>query len=162
MQSFTRHFVVIAFAIATGPAFAATVTEPLTVSGTLVAACEVTGTPLLTFAALPPLASSAPAISDTGASLQVACSAGLTPSLYVTGTRAMVNGGATVSIPFNLSLTAGAIADDLPATPEGNLVITQDGTAQTVTIYGRVLAASSQGQAAGTYTSAGLAVNVDY
>jgi spore coat protein U-like protein len=91
---------------------AATQTGNLTVSAVLTSACSVSAAPAISFASFSTLAG-VDQTADTGSSLQVACSAGLTPVMFVPGTRTMVDGGGLNPITFNLSLTAGAVTDDL-------------------------------------------------
>src|SRR3984893_14614676 len=95
-----------------GVAGAATQTGNLTVSATLTSACSVSAAPAINFASFSTLAG-VDQTADTGSSLQVACSAGLTPVMFVPGTRTMVDGGGLNPITFNLSLTAGAVTDNL-------------------------------------------------
>ncbi len=158
-----RFAVVLALTSVSIGASAATSSTDLNVSGTLTTACEVTGTPALSFGTLPALSSASDATANTGTGLSVACSPDAAPSIYVTGTRSMSSGGgAPVLIPFNLSLTSGATSNNLAsAAGDESLTITQDGTPQVVTIYGRVLTADSVGRPATTYT-ASLTVSVDY
>ena len=143
---------------------AATQTGNLTVSAVLTSACSVSTAPAINFASFSTLAG-ADQTADTGTSLQIACSAGLTPVMYATGTRTMVNAGGLSPIAFNLSLTAGAAANDLaiaigPATSFG---LTQDGAAHAVVLYARVPLANFAAMAAGTYTTAApLVVTVSY
>jgi hypothetical protein len=158
-----RFAAALALAGASFTAVAGNSNVSLSMSGTLASACEVTGTPSINFT-LTPLASGSDALADTGSGLAVACSADASPSFYVAGTRSLSSGGGSPTlIPFNLSLTSGASINDIPltsgtATP---LNITQDGTPQTVIIYGRVLVTDSQGKPSTTYTTS-LTVNVDY
>jgi spore coat protein U-like protein len=143
---------------------AATQTGNLTVSAVLTSACSVSAAPAISFASFTTLAG-VDQTADTGTSLQVACSAGLTPVIYATGTRTMVDGGGLNPIAFNLSLTAGATADDLaiaigPATSFG---LTQDGAAHAVVLYARVPVANFASRTAGAYTTAApLVVTVSY
>ncbi len=84
------------------------------------------------------------------------------PVIFATGTRAMVNGAN--SIAFNLSLTAGAAADDLPllvGTAQA-FGLTTDGAAHAVVLYAMAPAANFVSMPAGTYTSAPITVTVSY
>jgi spore coat protein U-like protein len=143
---------------------AATQTGNLTVSATLTSACSVSPSPSISFASFSTLAG-VDQTADSGTSLQVACSTGLTPVMFVSGTRTMVDGGGGNPITFNLSLTAGAIADDLaiaigPATSFG---LTQDGAPHAVHLYARVPLANFASKVAGAYaTEAPLVVTVSY
>jgi hypothetical protein len=89
----------------------------------------------------------------------VACSADKTPKILATGTRTIVNGAN--SLPFNLSLTSGAAADDLPATLAlaATLTVVQDGTAKVVPLYARLAKANFGSLPAGAYAN-GSAVTV--
>ena len=141
-----------------------TQTGNLTVSATLTSACSVSASPAISFASFSTLAG-ADQTADSGTSLQVACSAGLTPVMFVSGTRTMVDGGGLNPIAFNLSLTSGAAANDLviaigPATSFG---LTQDGAPHAVVLYARVPLANFASKVAGAYaTAAPLVVTVSY
>lgn len=147
-----------------GVAGAATATGNMTVSATLTSACSVSAAPAITFASFSTLVG-VDQTADTGTSLQVACSAGLNPVMFVPGSRTMVDTGGINPIAFNLSLTAGAAADDLaiaigPATGFG---LTQDGAPHAVVLYARVPVANFASKAAGSYaTAAPLVVTVSY
>ena len=147
-----------------GAAGATTATGNLTVNAVLTSACSVSAAPAISFASFSTLAG-VDQQANTGTSLQIACSAGLTPVMYVTGSRTMVDAGGINPITFNLSLTAGAAANDLaiaigPATSFG---LTQDGAAHAVVLYARVPLANFASKAAGTYTTAApLVVTVSY
>jgi spore coat protein U-like protein len=144
-------------------AAAVAVTGNLTVSATLTSGCSVSAAPVISFASFSTLAG-VDQTADTGTSLQVACTAGLTPVMFVSGSRTMVDGGGN-SIAFNLSLTAGAAANDMwiaigPATSFG---LTQDGAAHAVTLYARVPVANFAAKPAGFYaTATPLVVTVSY
>jgi len=165
---FAKQIGLLAAAVAsialTGIAGAATQTGNMTVSAVLTAACSVSAAPAISFASFTTLAG-VDQTADSGTSLQVACSAGLTPVMYVTGSRTMVDAGGLNPIAFNLSLAAGAAANDLaiaigPATSFG---LTQDGAAHAVVLYARVALANFASKAAGTYaTAAPLVVTVSY
>jgi spore coat protein U-like protein len=143
---------------------AATQTGNLTVSAVLTSGCSVSPTPAISFGSFATLAG-VDQIADSGTSLQIACSSGLTPVLYVTGARTMVDAGGLNPIAFNLSLTAGAVANDLaiaigPATSFG---LTQDGAPHAVLLYARAPLANFASKTAGTYaTAAPLVVTVSY
>jgi spore coat protein U-like protein len=145
-------------------AAAATQTGNLTVSAVLTSGCSVSPSPAISFASFTTLAG-VDQTADTGTSLQIACSIGLTPVMFVTGARTMVDAGGLYPIAFNLSLTAGAAANDLaiaigPATSFG---LTQDGAPHAVVLYARAPLANYASKAAGTYaTAAPLVVTVSY
>src|SRR6202047_1621244 len=124
---------VVASIALSGVARAATQTGNLTVSATLTSACPVSAAPAISFASFSTLAG-VDQTADTGSSLQVACSAGTTPVMLVPGTRTMVDGGGLNPITFNLSLTAGAVTDDLAIAigPAISFGLTQDGAPHAV------------------------------
>ena len=142
-----------------GSAFAVTTASTMTVDATLTTGCEVTATSAIHFGSFVALASTGDKTADSGSTFQVACSNSAAPKLYAVGTRQMVN-GANV-LPFNLSLTEGAEADNLPLVTGTALAITQNGSLQNVTIYGKTLAANFKGLPSGAYTTT-VAMTVEY
>jgi spore coat protein U-like protein len=134
-----------------GSATAVTVGGTLTVDATLTAACEVSPTSQIQFGSFDALASTGNKDANSGSSFQVACTTGLSPTIYASASRVMSNG--TDSLPFNLSLTSGG-SDDLASAAIGAqaVSITQDGTMQDVVLYGRVLASNFASLPAGAYT----------
>lgn len=124
-----------------GGAMATEVTDTLTANLTLTSACEVTPTSTIQFGSKVALASVSATSADTGSTFRVACSASAdAPTIYAAAIREMKIGDAGAAIPFNLSLSSGANADDLPsipgeAAPVGTL--TQDGAFHDVVIYGK-------------------------
>ena len=95
----------------------------------------------------------------SGSTFTVACSTDMAPTIFVTGTRTIINGAN--SLPFNLSLTSGAAADDLPATLAlaTALTVVQDGTEQVVPLYARLAKVNFGALPAGVYAN-GSAVTV--
>jgi spore coat protein U-like protein len=151
---------------ATGVAVAATTPGNLSMSATLVAGCEVSTGAAIDFGNIIALASTGDKTADSGATFKVACSSGVSPTISSGTTRSMTNGGAPAKLlPFYLSMTAGAATDDLPTSGTSQaLTLTQDGTPQTLTIYGRVLSTSYTGANVlplGSYTNT-MVVNVAY
>ena len=147
-----------------GAAGATTATGNLTVNAVLTSACSVSAAPAISFASFSTLAG-VDQQANTGTSLQIACSAGLTPVMFVPGARTMVDGGGLNPISFNLSLTAGAVADDLAIAigPALSFGLTQDGAPHAVVLYARVPVANFASKAAGAYaTAAPLVVTVSY
>lgn len=147
-----RVLVVAGLVSSAGVALAGTASSTVTVDATLVSACEVSSTAAIHFGSITSLLSTGDKLGDSGITFQVACSSDVAPLISTTATRTMLFGA--IPLPFNLSLTAGAAADDFPPTATG-LVMTKDGTLQTVTLYGRVLATNFTGanaKAAGAYT----------
>jgi spore coat protein U-like protein len=152
----------LAASLAGTSAMAAEDTSTMTVSATLVTACEVSPTSSIAFGNITALLSTGDQSADTAGSFTVACSNSATPTIYATGTRSMSNG--THSLPFNLSLTAGAAADDLPSILANAIAITpitQDGAMQPMTIHGSVAATDFQDISSGAYT-ANITVAVVY
>lgn len=154
-----QKFSLIAAALAatlSGAAMAAITTGGVvTVTAMLTTACTTSATATIDFGSISTLGA-ADALGDSASTFQVACSAGLAPKIYVTGTRTMILGGAgTTILPFYLSLTPGAAADDLPATGATGsaLTLTQDGVLHDVKLYARALAANIKLLPAGTYTN---------
>ncbi|MDB5907542.1 MAG: hypothetical protein JWP34_1656 [Massilia sp.] len=149
---------------AAGLASAATATGNLVVSATLASGCEVQAG-AISFGNITTLASTGDKVADSGTSFKVACSSDVVPTIASTTPRSMKDGAATPHLlPFNLSLTPGAAADDLPTSSPGTLAITQDGTLQTVTLHAKVLASNFSGAnalPAGSYSNTML-VDVSY
>jgi hypothetical protein len=149
---------------ATGVAVAGTTSGNLVVSATLTSGCEVQAGSIA-FGSIVTLASVGDKTADSGTTFKVACSSDVTPTIASTTVRSMSDGAGTPHLlPFNLSLTPGAAADDLATTTPVALTITQDGTMQTVPLYGKVLAANFTGAnalPAGSYTNT-MIVDVAY
>jgi len=145
-----------------GTAVAATSASVLTVDATLTSACAVSSTAAISFASFSTLAT-ADQTADSGSTFTVACSADMTPLIFATGTRTIAR-AVSGSIPFNLSMTSGAAADDLPATLAlaTGLSLVQDGTTKVVPLYARLLKTNFTTQPAGAYTTAGVTVSVSY
>lgn len=124
-----------------GGAMAAEVTDTLTANLTLTSACEVSPTSTIDFGSKVALASVTAATANSGSTFQVACSADATaPKIYAAVTRTMKKGGTGTGIAFNLSLTSGAAADDLPSEVGSAIsvgTLTQDGAFHDVVIYGK-------------------------
>ncbi len=133
----------------------------LAVDATLASACTVSGAATISFGSFSSqLAGDTTA--NTGSTFQVACSSDLSPKIFATGARTVVNGANT--LPFNLSLTTDAPADDLPltlATAEA-LPMTQDGAPHDVHLYARALTANYIGLPSGTYNAGAITVSVSY
>jgi spore coat protein U-like protein len=147
-------------ASAASAASAATVQGNVTVGATLTAGCQVQGG-AISFGSFLALTSAGDKNADTGTSFKIACTSGVTPTISSATTREMTDG--TGNLPFQLSLTAGAAADDFPTTP-GAFTFTSDGTLQTVAIYAKVLNTNFTGAnalPAGVYSKT-VVVDVDY
>ncbi|MET0856606.1 MAG: spore coat protein U domain-containing protein [Telluria sp.] len=153
----TRLIAVAVISSASAAASAADTTGTLTVNAILTSACEVSAG-LIDFGSVVALASSADkAVVSSG--FTVACTTGLAPTIASTTTRTMTDGG-SASLPFNLSLTAGAAANNFPttATPLG---VTSDGTAKTIPVHAMISKAVFGLLPAGTYTTS-VTVDVSY
>ena len=153
--------VAIASMVLSGVAAAGTVNSTVTVDATLVSACSVSPTAAIHFGNITSLLAAGDKTGDSGSTFQVACSSDVSPLISNADTHTMLFGA--IPLPFNLSLVAGAAANDFPPTATG-LVMTKDGTLQTVTLDGKVLASNFTGtnaKAAGAYT-VNLVVAVDY
>jgi spore coat protein U-like protein len=143
-------------------ATAGATTGNLTVGATLTAGCTVqAGT--IAFGNIIALAATGNVTADSGTTFKVACSNGAVPTIATTTTREMSDGASAV-LPFQLSMTAGAAADDFPSSSPASLSLVQDGTLKTVTIYAKVLASDFTGANAkpvGAYTQT-VVVDVAY
>ena len=144
-----------------GAAAAAQSDSTLTVSATLQSACAVSSTATIDFGSFSTLAT-VDQTANSGSTFTVACSVDMTPTIFASGDREMTY--LTNTLPFNLSLTSGAAADDLPATSgtAEALTLTKDGTAKVVPLYARVAKADFNGLPAGAYTTSGVTVSVVY
>jgi spore coat protein U-like protein len=149
---------------ATGVAVAATASNNVGVSATLTSGCEVAAGGTIAFADFVTLASAGNQTASSGNTFTVACSSDVTPKISSASSRTMAVAGK--SLPFNLSLTSGAAADDLPVdtATAALLTLTKDGTMKVVPLYATVLAANFTGVKAlpaGTYITT-VAVDVSY
>jgi hypothetical protein len=78
------------------------VTGSLTVTATVSSTCQITGTGTTAFGSLNPLIGDNSQQNSTG--LSFACSTGISPTLYITGTRALVGtGDNSTTIPVSFS-----------------------------------------------------------
>jgi spore coat protein U-like protein len=145
---------IAALALAVGMGAQAQTT--LNVSATLQEGCEVvSASAALSFGTFTPLDSTGDRLANTGSSFQVRCTSNASPSLYATGTRKLTKGGDEIG--FLLSANPVAVADDLPSTLATALPLTslaKDGTAETVTLYGRVRVDNYSNKPGGAYSSA--------
>lgn len=160
---FTKQQVsVVAVALASvvmcSTAVAAQSDSILSVDATLTSACAVSAGATISFGSFSTLATG-DQTADSGSTFTVACSSDMTPLIFATGTRTIINGANT--LPFNLSLTSGAATDALPATLAlaAALTLTKDGTAKVVPLYARLVKANFTSLPAGAYAN-GSAVTV--
>jgi spore coat protein U-like protein len=133
----------------------------LAVDATLVSACTVSSTATISFGSFSSQ-TAGDTTANSGSTFLVACSSDLTPLIFATGTRTLVNGGNI--LPFNLSLTSGAATNDLPLTlgTAEALTVTQDGAPHAVLLYARALTANYAGLPAGVYNAGTITVSVSY
>lgn len=141
-----------------GTTVAAQSDSVLTVDALLTSACEVSSAAAISFGTFSTLAA-VDQTADSGSTFTVACSVDMAPTIFATGTRTIINGANTLA--FNLSLTSGAAADDLPATLAlaAPLTVVQDGTTKVVALYARLAKANFGSLPAGAYAN-GSAVTV--
>ncbi len=142
---------------------ATTVGGSVEVQTTLTAACEISASgAAIDFGSVVALASSGNQAANSGSGFQVACSTGLTPTIYSATTREMDNGGGQ-TLAFNLCLSACTGSNDLASAAESadTLAITQNGSLQAVALHGRILATAFKALPAGSYAKT-VTVNVDY
>lgn len=152
----------LASLVVCGTAVAAQGDSVLTVDATLTSACAVSAGATISFGSFSTLAA-VDQTADSGSTFTVACSTDMEPAIFATGTRTIINGAN--SLPFNLSLTSGAAADDLPATLALATVLTvvQDGTEQIVPLYARLAKANFGALPAGAYANgSAVTVSVSY
>ena len=114
--------------------------------------CTVASGATLSFGAIVALASTGDVTSNSGSSFWVNCTSDVTttPALYSATSRTLQSG--SNNLPFALSgVSAGST--ELPATSPGmSLGITKNGTNQTVTLYGKVLATDFRALPSGSYS----------
>lgn len=157
-QNGSLALLALASLVVCGAAGAAQGDSVLTVDATLTSACAVSAGATISFGSFSTM-EAADQTADSGSTFTVACSVDMAPTIFVTGTRTVINGANTM--PFNLSLTSGAAADDLPATLAlaAPLTVVQDGTVKVVPLYARLAKANFGALPAGAYAN-GSAVTV--
>ena len=152
--------ILLASFFATGRAQAATSTSTIAVSATVPALCSVTASALA-------FGSYTASVTDATASVSVTCTNGTT---YTIALDAGTGAGATTSArlmsgPAGATLAYNLYRDAARSLPWGNTIGTDvqsgtgNGTAQALTVYGRIPAA--QYPTAGTYTDT-VTVTVTY
>ncbi|HVZ45626.1 MAG TPA: spore coat protein U domain-containing protein [Ramlibacter sp.] len=147
---------------AASTAFAAAPTSgDMSVSATLTSACEVQTSGSIDFGSVVALASTGDQAVSNATGLTVACSNGLSPSLYSATDRNMLNGAD--QLPFDLCVadctgSNGMGASSDAATP---IDITTDGSLHAVPLYARIKAADFKGLPAGAYSKT-VTINVLY
>jgi spore coat protein U-like protein len=155
MKRFARLLLFFGLTLSTAAAMAATSTTTFTVSGTVVPTCSVAATALSFGTAIPnPINSNVDAQStvtatcSTGAPYTIALNAG-TGAGATFGSRRMTSGGNTLVYTMYTDPGRGTVWGDgtggsSVSSGSGN------GTAQPVTVYGRI--PTGQSVATGTYT----------
>lgn len=155
-------FAVTALLLAGGAWAAAFDTTTLNASMTLTSGCESSETATLAFGSKVALFSTGNVSADTGATLQVACSASTEtlPTMYADATRKMVND--INEINFKLS-AASAGGTELGTDKSGGtqISITKDGTMKNVVLYGQVPVANFQGMPSVAYAGT-VTVSFEY
>lgn len=123
--------------------------------------CTVASGASLSFGTVVPLASTGDIASNSGSSFWVNCTIDVssTPAIYSISTRTMTNGGSV--LPFHLSaISPGGLS--LPTSPPGSpLALDKNGSNETVTLYGKILAADFKGLPSGVYSQV-VWVTVEY
>ncbi|MFC5499315.1 spore coat protein U domain-containing protein [Caenimonas terrae] len=141
---------------------ATTVGGDMIVSATLTSACEVSASGGIAFGSVTALASTGDKAASNATGFTVACSSDMSPKIYSTTTRAMLNGAN--SLPFELCLGASCSgSNDVPLTQgtAAALSITKDGSMQAVPLSAKILAADFKALPAGAYAQT-VTINVDY
>lgn len=123
--------------------------------------CTVASGGLLSFGNVVPLASTGDIGSNTGSSFWINCNSEVagSPAIHSTSLRQMGNGAAI--LPFRLSVSSVGGADLAVSAPGTALDLARDGSNETVTIYGKILAADFKGLASGTYSQV-VMVTIEY
>lgn len=123
--------------------------------------CTVASGGLLSFGNVVPLASTGDIGSNTGGSFWINCNTEVTssPAIYSASLRQMSNGAAI--LPFRLSVSSVGGADLAVSAPGTALDLARDGSNETVTIYGKILAADFKGLPSGAYSQV-VMVTVEY
>ena len=106
--------------------------------------CTVADSAMLSFGPVVALASTGDVSANSGTSFWVNCTSDVitTPALYSPTTRSMVLGGST--LPFSLSLVSPGGAELPAASPGASLSIVNNGTNQSVSLYGKIRARDFQ------------------
>lgn len=130
-------------------------------SALAVPTCTIASGATLAFGPIVALASTGDVTTNSGGTFWVNCTSDVTttPALYSGTERTLVSGGN--SLPFTLSAASPGgteLATQSTGTPLG---IAKNGTNQTVTLYGKVLAADFRSLPSGTY-SRSIALTVEY
>jgi hypothetical protein len=121
--------------------------------------CTLSPGATIAFGAFLPFASTGDVTSHTAGTLSIRCDAGVSPSLHASSPRVLQGAGAAIA--YRLSLSPGAIGDDLPSGAPGVPLQVAPETSQAVTIHGRIPLSEHLGKPAGHYAGEVLLV-VEY
>ena len=123
--------------------------------------CTVASGATLSFGAIVALASTSDVTTNSGSSFWVNCTSDVAaaPALYSATARSLQSGANT--LPFALSGVSPGGSDLPTAFPGMTLGIARNGSNQTVTLYGKVLAADFKALPSGTYTRV-ISLTVEY
>ncbi len=115
----------------------------------------------LSFGAIVALASSADVTTNSGSSFWVNCTSDVAtaPALYSTTPRTLLSGGQR--LPFALSAVSPGGAELPTASPGTPLAIARNGSNQTVTLYGKILASNFKSLPAGMYSTS-IILTIEY
>ncbi len=114
--------------------------------------CTVAPSATLSFGSIVALASTGNISTNSGSSLWVNCTSDVatSPSLYSATARTLVSGANSLAFELSASSPGGVeLATALPGTQLG---IVRNGTNQTVTLYGRIVASNFKSLRSGLYT----------
>jgi hypothetical protein len=123
--------------------------------------CSVASSAVISFGAIPALASTGDITANSGTTLWVNCTSDVTstPSLYSATPRTLTSSWG--SLPFNLSIVSPTGAELASAPPGTLLSITRNGSNQVVTLHGMVSAYDFRSLPSGNYSRV-LALTVEY
>lgn len=124
--------------------------------------CSMSTAATLEFGSVVALASTPDQTANSGSSFWVSCTSDVssTPKLYsATSPRVLVSGNA--SLPMSLSLIAPGGPELPDGYPGAAISITKNGTAQTVTLHGKVRSTDFRGLPSGVYTAT-LFLTIEY
>ena len=123
--------------------------------------CSVASGSTMTFGNVVALASTPDQTTDSGTSFWINCNneVAAAPVLFSSSARVMSGNGS--GLPFKLSLVSAA-GTDLPTTAPGTpLGIVNNGTNQTVTLYGKIRAVDFKALPSGLYSTA-ISLTIEY
>jgi hypothetical protein len=116
---------------------------------------------MLSFGAVVALASTGDVTTNSGSSFWVNCTSDVAaaPALYSASARTLLSGGN--SLPFALSIVSPGGVELPTASPGTQLGLTRNGSNQTVTLYGKILATNFQSLSSGMYSTS-LTLTLEY